>query len=252
MSCTAVSSSQSRWIGGDSVSYAMYALDHIVSPPTEGNWTQRSREPMGGSGSKVLSLCHSSPPSPLGSTWSRRWMGLDWSLLNAGMLSLPNRSANRACSSSSMGWSLKKSTRCSSQPCLMAWTSSSDNGLRRSTPVTSAPMFLVMGLNSIMSPGFLPLRHPPSASKQATAWSSQRAVPPLCTGVAPAARAVTHAGRTGSGGRRVAEHVAPSAQCSIWPDGLPHPRQTRTSRSGSSTSTFRPRCARAIWSTRTP
>ena len=41
-----------------------------VSPPTAGSCTARRIDPIGGFAMKVLSLCHSSAPSPFGLTWS--------------------------------------------------------------------------------------------------------------------------------------------------------------------------------------
>ena len=55
-------------IDSDKASYAVYMFAKHVSPPTEGNWTARRREPIGGSARNVLSLCHTSAPSPFGFT----------------------------------------------------------------------------------------------------------------------------------------------------------------------------------------
>ena len=50
-----------------------------VSPPTAGSCTARRIEPIGGSARNVLSLCHSSAPSPFGCTWSSTTIsGVSW------------------------------------------------------------------------------------------------------------------------------------------------------------------------------
>ena len=79
MSCTADRPSTSDRSGADSASYAAYMLAKQVSPPTAGRCTARRIEPIGGLGMNVLSLCHSSAPSPFGLTWSNTvTVGRSW------------------------------------------------------------------------------------------------------------------------------------------------------------------------------
>ena len=79
MSCTAVKPSTNACIGFDSASYAAYMLEKHVSPPTGGSSSARRTEPIGGCARNVLSLCHSSAPSPFGFTWSSTTtLGVSW------------------------------------------------------------------------------------------------------------------------------------------------------------------------------
>ena len=122
-----------------------------VSPPTPGSRTARRMDPRGGLAMKVLSLCHSSAPSPLGDTWSSTVTdGLSWYLVASGdTLIGPKRRANARCCSSVRSWSRKKTTRWSSSTPRMAATVLSSSGSRRSTPEISAPMAAVRGWTSI-------------------------------------------------------------------------------------------------------
>src|SRR5262249_58232561 len=70
---------------GDNASYAAYILEKHVSPPTAGSCTARRIDPIGGLGMNVLSLCHSSAPSPFGLTWSSTvTVGRSWYLVASG------------------------------------------------------------------------------------------------------------------------------------------------------------------------
>src|SRR6478609_4522601 len=125
-----------------------------VSPPRSGSCTARRIDPIGGSARNVLSLCHSSAPSPTGWIWSSTTIsGASWcTVCNGDTCIGPNRSANASCWSSSMSWSRKKSTRWSSSAPRRHATSSSVSDWLRSIPLTAAPMASVRGRISMLVP----------------------------------------------------------------------------------------------------
>ena len=149
-SCTAVSPSTRDRSGADSASYAAYMLAKHVSPPTAGSCTARKIEPIGGRAMNVLSLCHSSAPSPFGLTWSKTvTVGRSWYFVaSGGTLSGPNRSANARCCSSVSGCPRKNTTRWANSAARRPAAVSSSSGSRRSTPQISAPITAVSGLTS--------------------------------------------------------------------------------------------------------
>src|SRR5262245_39693163 len=152
MSCTARRPSTSSRSDADSASYAANTLAKHMSPPTGGSSTARRIEPIGGLGMNVLSLCHSSAPSPFGLTWSSTvTLGRSWYFVaSGGRLRGPNRSANARCDSSSRCWSRKKITPWSSSAWRISATLSSLSGSEMSTPWISAPITAVTGLISIV------------------------------------------------------------------------------------------------------
>ena len=84
----------------------------------------------------VLSLCHSSAPSPFGETWSSTTSSgsLPYLGANGGMLTGPIWRANASCCSGVMSWPRKNTTPCASSASSIASTSSCESRRRRSTP----------------------------------------------------------------------------------------------------------------------
>src|SRR3954466_14412627 len=101
-----------------------------VSPPTEGIFTSRSTDPIGGSAENVLSLCQVSAPSPLGSVWSSTFIsgGPPCSVRNGGGWISPKKRAKRICSSGVTSTSRKNRTRWSSQALRISSTVLSSKG----------------------------------------------------------------------------------------------------------------------------
>src|SRR5215468_5325813 len=81
----------------------------------------------------VLSLCHSSAPSPFGDTWSSTTSSgsVPYFGANGGTLTGPIWRANASCCSGVMSWPRKNTTPCASNASSIASTSECDNGRRK-------------------------------------------------------------------------------------------------------------------------